>query len=508
MKDIYKIFRVIPIIVTVLAVTSCESFLEEVPQNKLNPATVTDYRELLNFGYITDLRIMPYIEALGDDVDFDENNKMLGYNTGVPMQDASDVYMGAYLWDISIEERMGPDVAFYNLYKSIYYSNIVIQDVDDSSSLVVTEDMQDYKNNLKGEAAALRAYSYFYLVNLYGQDYDPATASSDFGVPLTVSTSAEDKTYTRATVEEVYNFILADLDDAISLMEENPIEKNNKVLFDVNSASALQSRVALYMQEWDKTIAAANKVLENNNTMFDLSVVAGTYNETNDADYFKFRTGRDYLDIDNTNILFVNGATENIPILSFWPTATTFEVSEELAASYEEGDVRRYYFIATHDRTIWGRSTSKLTLVKNRENTPFATSGSYYTFQGYSRVLRTEEVLLNRAEAYAQKGELDNAITDLNALRVLKFDPLHYRDLVASDFNKETLINFIAAERRRELCLEGQRWFDLKRTTRPEMHRVGYDGEEAHLLQDDPRWVLQIPESELEVNPGIVAAPR
>ncbi|WP_229091373.1 RagB/SusD family nutrient uptake outer membrane protein [Odoribacter splanchnicus] len=67
---------------------------------------------------------------------------------------------------------------------------------------------------------------------------------------------------------------------------------------------------------------------------------------------------------------------------------------------------------------------------------------------------------------------------------------------------------FIEAERRRELCLEGHRWFDLRRTTRPAMERIGYENQVARLEKDDPRYVLQIPKRELSVNPGIGSNPR
>lgn len=508
MKHIYKIFQIISVILIVFGTVSCEDYLEEVPQNKLNPSTVTDYRELLSYGYVTDTRIMPYLEALGDDIGFFEEDKMYGLNAGVARPDASDVYMGAYMFDLSHEEVLGTDIAFSSLYKSIYYTNLVINNVDNSSSVTLGDDMQDYKDNLKGEAYVLRAFSYFYLINLYGQHYNPATASSDFGVPITLTTAAEDKGYPRETVEEVYNLMAADLEKAVGLMEANPVEKYTKVLFDAKSAAAFQTRVALYMQNWDKTIEIANEVLSANPSIFDLSTLSDTYNETDEANFDVFRTGTDYTDLENPNVFFGNGANENIPILSIWPTATTFSVSKELADSYEPGDVRRFYFIGTHNRVLWGISNTKLNLIKNREKTPFATSGYYGSFQGHSRVLRTEEVLLNRAEAYAQTEKLQLAIDDLNALRIKKFDPNFYTELTVAGFTKETLLDYIYTERRKELCFEGHRWFDLKRTTRPAMDRIGYDGREAHLEQNDPRYVLQIPESEIQINPSIVPAPR
>ena len=61
------------------------------------------------------------------------------------------------------------------------------------------------RQNIKGEAYALRAYSHFYLVNLYAKPYDPETCATDPGIPLNLSTAAEDKAYTRNSVKEVYD---------------------------------------------------------------------------------------------------------------------------------------------------------------------------------------------------------------------------------------------------------------------------------------------------------------
>ena len=73
--------------------------------------------------------------------------------------------------------------------------------------------------------------------------------------------------------------------------------------------------------------------------------------------------------------------------------------------------------------------------------------------------------------------------------------------------NQNQLIEEIANERARELAIEGHRWFDLRRTTRPSIVHSGLNGS-ATLQKDDPRYVLQIPQKELNVNPEIGANPR
>ena len=98
----------------------------------------------------------------------------------------------------------------------------------------------------------------------------------------------------------------------------------------------------------------------------------------------------------------------------------------------------------------------------------------------------------------------------LNTLREVKFraeDFETYGRLHAENFTQQSLLETIWNERRREFCFEEHRWFDLRRTTRPSIVHSGLNGS-ATLQKDDPRYVLQIPQKELNVNPEIGANPR
>ena len=512
MKNIF--YRLPMILIMALVFSSCEDFLEEMPQNRLEPSTIEDYRELLNKAYILDEKVTPYIEALSDDAELIEANHAYGMYNNNPLPDMGDNMLSAYMYHDSHEFSLsGGDIAFERFYESIFYCNVVIEKIDDAISSTVGVPMTDVKNNIKGEAYALRAFSYFYLVNLYGKWFDPESAETDFGIPVTTSTGAEDKPYPRASVKDVYDQITSDIEQAISLMETNPLEKNDKRLFDAFRIKAFASRVALYMHEWDQTIAISTDILGENSNIFDLRDAISFANEENNnsSSATVLSQGQDYLDINNNNVIFVNGTNEIYPLLSVWVTNTTFSVNTDLAEIYEDGDVRRYYFMGTYRRSLFGINFEKLLPFKHRSTTyPWPLLDVQPTFfDGYTRVVRVEEVLLNRAEAYAQIGELQLAVNDLNTLREKKFDPALFTQLSAGSFTQESLLTFIYAERRKELCFEGHRWFDLRRTTRPAITgRIGYDGETASLQKDDPRYILQIPEKELDTNPSIERAPR
>lgn len=481
---------------------SCESYLEEMPQNKLKPTTTEDYDQVLNYGYLTE-QVMPYLDVLSDDVELiPENHLQQG-------EDIADAYISAYMWNKDIETTLpSGDKAFEKFYQSIFYANVVLENVDAASGMVLDEaEVERTRKNIKGEAYALRAYSYFYLVNLYARPYDPATCATDPGVPVNLSTAAEDKAYPRSSVKVVYEQIVGDLKEAVRLLEANPIAKAAKLKFDAVSARALLARVYLYMQQWDEAIACARQVIQENPAIFNLQEAGKTLNMGNNTVSMWWSTtiaGQDYLSKDNDNVLFVNGLNELLPVLNPNPYTTTFSVNRKLAAVFEgePDDVRRYYFMVTSTE----KGAAKLIYAKNRyiQNTTSPTAAT-----GYTRVIRTEEMYLILAEAYAHKTDgMGSAIGYLNRLRVEKFREGQYVDLKASDFTPESLLEFIAAERRRELCLEGHRWFDLRRTTRPAMERIGYENQVARMAKDDPRYVLQIPGKELSVNPGIGVNPR
>lgn len=501
-KYLYLVF----VVLTGVFMGGCESYLEEMPQNKLKPSTTDDYAQLLNKGYLTE-QVVPYLDILSDDVDLIASDHVM------PGTDDGDIYVSAYMWQDHHEaSMMDGDKAFEKFYQSIFYCNVVIENIDDAKGVELDEtNVERTRQNIKGEAYALRAYSYFYLVNLYAVPYAPATCATDPGMPITKSTSAEDKAYTRNAVKEVYDLIVEDLKEAIRLMDANPIDKVAKLKFNSLSARALLARVYLYMQDWDHAIEYAGQVLKENPAIFNLYEAGTKLNMDNNSGTSWNTTniwGKNYLAKDNDNVLFVNGLNELMPAMSYWLFLTTFSVNKELAAQYEPGDVRRFYFMQTYSRDTYAGYRSKLTYAKNRYIMLTYVFGPYAE-SGYTRVIRTEEMYMILAEAYAHKTDgIGTAVDYLNRLRVEKFRENEYTSLKAEDFNQGSLLEYIMLERRREFCFEGQRWFDLRRTTRPAMERVGYENKVARLEQNDPRYVLQIPKRELSVNPSIGSNPR
>ena len=486
---------------------SCNGYLEEMPQNKLKPTTTDDFDQLLAKAYITK-PVLPYLELMTDNIVYDQANRISwAANT-------ADAYLGAFMWNDAIETTMGEgDMAFETFYNSIYNTNVVIENIDDATSVVLDESVAaTTRGNIKGEAYALRAFDYFYLVNLYAPYYDPATSATTPGIPINLRTEAEDKAYTRESLEKVYEQIVSDLKEGIRLMEEYPVANKSKMKFSPLAAKALLARVYLYMQEWDLAIEQAESVIKENPAIFDLRAYGENPEIYSDkvVSWSKAVYGVSCLNMKNENVLFVTGMNEYFRILGTNNYLTSFAVNESLQNSYDPGDVRKYYFMR---RIVIGDAgQSRILSVKNgyfREILDAEYNLVISAEYGFVRVLRTEEMYLILAEAYAHKADgLSTAVHYLNTLREYKFRVGDYKALNETDYNQQTLLEKIALERRLEFCFEEHRWFDLRRTTRPEMTHTGLDNAQGKLQKDDPRYVLQIPKKELNVNPEIGANPR
>jgi hypothetical protein len=115
------------------------------------------------------------------------------------------------------------------------------------------------------------------------------------------------------------------------------------------------------------------------------------------------------------------------------------------------------------------------------------------------KVYRTGEMYLIRAEAYALKGNDVAALDDLNALRAA-------RGAAVGVETGAVLMTAIFNERRKELVVEGQRFFDLKRTARA-INRTTNCTNFCTLSSAAREWAFPIPQKEIDANPNIQQNP-
>ena len=429
-----------------LVLPSCDSFLDITPVGVVIPQTLDEYRSLLTTAYnfstidrsVCEVRTM---DAVVRDNSYDQNS-------------FSDVQK----WIDKSSNPATHEFGWSNYYSTIYYANAILankEDIENGS----TEEI----NQIIGEAYLLRAYTHFNLVNLYGQPYTKQGASETKAVPLKLDLDLEN-VLGRNTVGEVYKSILDDISSARTFLNVEKWEERYSYRFTTLSADALESRVQLYMGNWDKAYSLSEAVLNVKSDLEDL----------NNSDS---KLPNHYQSVEVIN------AYEKVFTST---TANAFYATPALLSIYDKDNDARY------TRFFEVGTDTNLKIKKNDGSTSYRCS------------FRTAEYYLNSAEAAAHLNKLDSAKTRLKELIANRYNSVGYSARVAliDNMTKEQLISEILDERSRELAFEGHKWFDLRRTTRPAIEKV-IDGATYTLSQDDPRYTLHIPTTAISSNPNL-----
>ena len=244
--------------------TSCGDFLEDYSQDLTYASSVADLDELLiGNGYMLEPEsatafqyvgenayFFPWIHLMDDDTE--EPDRKQQQNTTV-----QDQLVNFHTWQKNPFQFQGEpydDPTWKDLYERIAVMNVVIPKVDE-----MVDDLESERNRIKGEAFFLRGSYYYLLANFYGLPYSVASASTDLSVPLKLSEYVEDKYFSRNTVQEVYEAIANDLEQAAELLDG--VEQTT--VYQANEAAArlLLSRVYLYMERWDDAIAQCDSII-------------------------------------------------------------------------------------------------------------------------------------------------------------------------------------------------------------------------------------------------------
>lgn len=352
-------------------------------------------------------------------------------------------------------------------YNMIYMANSVLEGIMVSDQL--TEEIQ---LRLEGEAKFVRAFTYFYLTNLYGE------------IPLLLTTDYRNNAIgSQNSVDEVYQQIISDLEDSIDFLGPGYFDGDRT---NVNRfvAMALLARVYLYRQDWEQAEKLSSQVIEQNQTYEILEDLDQVFlMNSREAIWQLSPIGRGNI-LTNTNegsIFIID------PIFSFF---ANFKLSDGFVDSFQARDKRLSHWVGFHE----GIDAHYAYKYKDRNSTNNITE--------YSMVLRFAEQYLIRAEARTMQGDLPGAIEDLD--KILGRANLGLMEDLNPSINKEALLDVIMEERKKEFFTEwGHRWFDLKRT-----------GSAAEILgRDNPMWqntdvLYPIPDEErmkntnLKQNPG------
>jgi starch-binding outer membrane protein, SusD/RagB family len=455
--------------------TSCEKYLDTIPDNRTEINTPEKISELLVSAY-PNANYQVFCELMSDNT-FDN---FAGSTQG-------PIYSKPYFWEDVLQ--IDTDASQYywaSCYKAIAAANQALESI---------KSLGDTPNLLpqKGEALLARAYSHFMLVSLFSKTYDQATASTDLGIPYVMeSEKVVVKKYDRKTVAYVYEMIEKDLKEGLPLISDQAY-KVPAYHFNKNAANAFASRFYLFKKDYDKVIEHANKVAINGS----FAPLMRNWNSDYSTKSFTIISSQYSQASEKANLLLVETA-------SYWGRfwrGQRYGLDANLGRELYFGDQPSG---GNLDYSLFGGNGAAAFLPKFNELF-VRTSPSSNVGNGYIMVplFSTEEVLFNRAEAYYFKGNLQGLLGDLNtflSLRIENYNPANHTLTVAKNNAFYNTTNTSAAlfetlfyYRRIEFMHEGMRWFDLLRYKIPVTHNV-INGTAKVLTADDPRRVLQLPQ--------------
>ncbi|WP_224491476.1 RagB/SusD family nutrient uptake outer membrane protein [Robertkochia flava] len=349
-------------------------------------------------------------------------------------------------------------------YRVIASANIIIgQDIS-----VLTGDL-DYAAHLQGQAYAMRALAHFDLVKQYGQQH----AGGTLGVPYVTEFKGDDLFPARNTVEENKANIYADLEMAFQLMQDAYFDDSREFMSKY-SAKALESRVAVYFEDWNRAVSASEAVINSGlYSILPANSYVSSWSSTGNANsIFELAFNpADNLGSNSLGFIYKTGIDANgDPIGSYGDV----QVIDEVIDIFDDADVRKD--------------------ILGYEGTLLRNLGKYPNLQGFDNVvlIRYEEVILNYAEALFETG--GDALTEINKIATNRGLPAY------ASVTKDIILD----ERRKELMFEGFRFDDLMRT--------GMDIEKYSLQQNfaatipygDFRLAFPVPTAELNANSNMV----
>jgi hypothetical protein len=353
------------------------------------------------------------------------------------------------------------DATWIDIYEVIKRANVILSQIDE---LQVDPDQEELKNDIKGEALAIRAMAHLDLYRIYGQRFD----ESSLAVPY-VTDPGIFNTPSRATGPELLSNIEADLLEARDLL----IDDGDLFRASVPMVNGMLTRMAVWGEDWDKAITYGEATLNGAPELADDATYVSMFDENELAGENIFK------------VAIVAGNKANIGN-NFWvPSleAAYFLAAEDLTSLYDTTDVRMEvnFRIENGDQ-----------VVVNKYPGPESNPGICD-----AKALRTSEVMLNLAEAHYFAGNEDQARDYLDAVRAARID--NYTSLGESGDN---LIAAIMQEKRKELAFEGFRFYDIKRW-REDIIRMDCTSVNCELLSDNFRMIYPIPQSEVFANDNI-----
>ncbi|MFM2392301.1 MAG: hypothetical protein RLZZ546_278, partial [Bacteroidota bacterium] len=335
---------------------------------------------------------------------------------------------------------------------------------------------------------------HFDLLRSYAEKFD--RNASDLGVPIMTESGFKNPFAlpSRPTVNECYNQIFKDLESALSLLNNvntpiNTVKERNKI--DIIGVQAILARVCLYAKSYDEAIKYSTEVIKAKPLADDFD--------------FPFMWEDNGVEEVAWSLYFGSGEGGRLAasVFSQGTNRSQFDMSPDVVALFGASeserikDIRYTSYVTPElpNASNQPRKGRHIATKYNKKSTTTVADG-IVNFKAF----RTGEMYLIRAESYSLTNKDNLALADLNTLRSTRIP-----NFIKGTESAEALKEAISVERRKELWLEGHRWFDLKRTNRLlKRNNCTAPATVCELDKSSFRWNFPIPLAEIQANKNMV----
>ena len=431
--------------------TSCNNYLDVKPKGKIIPKTAEEYSTILHY-WLDEIEkganatIIPepdytsLLEFFAEDLDGTLASSLVN----------TQLYVGSR---INTNQKRYPE-----LYSVIKDCNVIISNMEDTES--------EMAKNILGTAWSLRSICYYNC-----EPYQPETATETLGLPLVDEFDMEAKPE-RSNQKETAEFILKGFRNALLY---NVTDKD--YLFTAQVTKAFMARFFFWTQDWENAIIYAKEVLEQ----------------------YPMLEAEEYAD--NINQKLSKG--KNVIIASYT----------------NENDIGSLSYVVAQSNVIQRPVSKELVQLFNSSPNDIRKANSFNAqripIKKVTTKFRSEELCLIIAESYAHLNNTTEALKYLNLLRSKRITQNYTAytmdnlpevakqnitiDATGAPLSK--LISAILCERRMELFLEGDRWFELKRNGRPEFW-IAANGKKY--VTEKYLYTYPIPRADVELFPDLL----
>lgn len=537
-----------------VAFSSCsDSFLDKIPDERVEINTVDQVIQLLasgycttNYGWLCEASSDNVVDVNAPYMATQSDGKEIEVRYNLNSYDRMDEEIYCFEPVRSSTGTDSPSMVWEGCYNAIAVANHAIAILDEMKAKAGGEETEKMRAAY-GEAYLIRAYYHFVLVNIFSQAYKNEEASrKDTGIPYI--TDPEDKVlvnYDRGNVTDTYKKIEADMLAGLERVN-NVIYQKPKWHFNVNAAHAFAARFYLYKRDYDKVIEHANAVLGEDRANLPsllMNFGEGFDKATSSKDYSLLWQGAD--------------VANNLMLVATYSTQWRRSVGYRFACA---GKALRDVFFHLGPNWRWYRmpvsGVAGETFWDGEADHGFMSSRIAESFEytdkvagiGYAHIIRREftanELLLERAEAYLlgrhDKAECfadlyayeesrqsfseankafytsGGALGSLTELALLlwytpseanvknhsnTFENWNFTQNMSADFvvpdSLTAYMNCLNDMRRYETAWTGLRFFDVKRYGYEYEHHFGPDDQLFKLEWDSPKRAIEVPQEVL-----------